>query len=48
MCLGHGRDVGWMVGPRTNAVDWLDHSQIGHMAVAASEVVFTRGIARSR
>lgn len=37
-----------MVGPRANAVDWLDHAQVGHMAVAASEEVFTRSVACGR
>ena len=46
MRLWHGRDVGRMVGPRTNTVDWLDHTQIGHVAVAAAEEVLTRRVAR--
>ena len=37
-----------MVGPRTNAVDWLDHAQVGYVAIAASEEVFTRSVACGR
>lgn len=37
-----------MVGPRANAVDWLDHTQIRHVAVAAAKEVLTGGVARSR
>lgn len=37
-----------MVGPRTNTIDWLDHTQIRHVPVAAAEEVLTRRIAGGR